>query len=134
MELNLNINLKMEPETAKALDNIATVLTAGAIALGGKKEVFLQWIAGHNDQPEGDPGDLPEEISDPAPAPAPKPEPVAQVSDEDLINAVAETKKTVPSAAIRDLFKAYDIPCSTKCPPEKRPSLLSDLKKLRDAQ
>ena len=62
------------------------------------------------------------------------PEEISDVSDEELINAVAETKKVVAAKEIRELFGKYGIPCSTKCPQEKRRSLIADLKALRDAQ
>ena len=141
--LKIQIEVNLGEKTQETLKEVLATWAAGAIALGGKKEAFLEHIKGSDrgccnckEDPKLEPA--------PAPAPAPEPEPAPAddmpadiadpISDEELINAVAETKKTVPATAIRELFKTYGIPCSTKCPQEKRAALVEDLKKLRDAQ
>lgn len=141
--LKIEITVKMSDETLKGLDNIATVITAGLIALGGKREDFLDYIKGTDGRCNAC-QEEPEPAPAPAPAPAPEPEPAPvddmpaeiadPISDDDLIAEVAETKKTVPAKTIKDLFGKYGIPCSTKCPQEKRAAFVSDLKALRDAQ
>jgi len=132
--LKIQIEINLGEKTQETLKEVLVSWAAGAIALGGKREEFLECVSSHckgdpePEQPQPDEPeepDMPEDIADPAPA---------EVSDEALINAVAETKKTVPATAIRELFKTYGIPCSTKCPQEKRAALVADLKKLRDAK
>lgn len=140
--LKIEITVKMSDETLKGLDNITTVITAGLIALGGKREDFLDYIKGADKGCGSCCEKDPEAAPAPAPAPEPEPAPVDDmpaeiadpISDDDLIAEVAETKKTVPAKTIKDLFGKYGIPCSTKCPQEKRAAFVADLKALRDAQ
>lgn len=138
----VNIEINLGEDTRKTLEDIANVLAAGAIALGGKKETFLSFIEkseskkesetesepekepDQNSKPEEDPvGDLPEDLADPVPA--------REVSDEELIGKVAEVKKTVPAKTIRELFNTFGISCSTACPQEKRVALLGALDNLK---
>jgi len=139
----LKIEINLGKETRECLLEVSASIAAGLIAIGGRKEDFLRAVSRNSEsekefrkesepekeskqEPEKEPiqepePDLPADISDP-------------ISDEAVIAEVAETKKTVAPKVIRELFDQYGIPCSTKCPQDKRAALIADLKKLRDAQ
>lgn len=139
--LKICIEINLGEKTQEALKEVLVSWAAGAIALGGKKEDFLGFVTGKDSgksEPAKESGKesepKPEPQKEPEKEPEDMPEEIADVSDEELINAVAETKKVVAAKEIRELFGKYGIPCSTKCPQEKRRSLIADLKALRDAQ
>lgn len=131
------IEINLGEKTQETLKEALVSWAAGAIALGGRKEDFLE-IVGKKSEPQKESGKesepKPEPAKEPEKEPEDMPEEISDVSDEELINAVAETKKVVAAKEIRELFGKYGIPCSTKCPQEKRRSLIADLKALRDAQ
>ena len=135
------IEINLGEKTQETLKEALVSWAAGAIALGGRKEDFLE-IVGKKSEPQKESQKESRKESEPKPEPAKEPEKepedmpeeISDVSDEELINAVAETKKVVAAKEIRELFGKYGIPCSTKCPQEKRRSLIADLKALRDAQ
>ena len=138
--LKICIEINLGEKTQETLKEALVSWAAGAIALGGKKEDFLDFFGTREEKPEPakEPAKEPGKESEPKPEPQKEPEDmpeeIADVSDEELINAVAETKKVVAAKEIRELFGKYGIPCSTKCPQDKRRSLINDLKALRDAQ
>ena len=134
------IEINLGEKTQETLKEALVSWAAGAIALGGRKEDFLELVDKQTkkSEPQKESGKesepKPEPAKEPEKEPEDMPEEISDVSDEELINAVAETKKVVAAKEIRELFGKYGIPCSTKCPQEKRRSLIADLKALRDAQ
>lgn len=138
------IEINLGEKTQETLKEALVSWAAGAIALGGRKEDFLEIVGKPGKKSESQKESEKESEPKPEPAKEPQKEPekepedmpeeISDVSDEKLINAVAETKKVVAAKEIRELFGKYGIPCSTKCPQEKRRSLIADLKALRDAQ
>ena len=138
--LKICIEINLGEKTQETLKEVLASWAAGAIALGGKKEDFLDFFGTREEKPEPakeagkESEPKPEPQKEPEKEPEDMPEEIADVSDEELINAVAETKKVVAAKEIRELFGKYGIPCSTKCPQDKRRSLINDLKALRDAQ
>jgi len=129
--LKICIEINLGEKTQETIKEALVSWAAGAIALGGQKEDFLKFVRNHG---EGESESKPEPQEEPEKEPEDMPEEISDVTDEELINAVAETKKVVAAKEIRELFGKYGIPCSTKCPQEKRRSLIADLKALRDAQ
>lgn len=139
--LKICIEINLGEKTQETLKEALVSWAAGAIALGGRKEDFLKFVGnpgeGESESPkesEKESESKPEPQEEPEKEPEDMPEEISDVTDEELINAVAETKKVVAAKEIRELFGKYGIPCSTKCPQEKRRSLIADLKALRDAQ
>lgn len=139
--LKICIEINLGEKTQETLKEALVSWAAGAIALGGRKEDFLKFVRnpgeGESESPkesEKESESKPESQKEPEKEPEDMPEEISDVTDEELINAVAETKKVVAAKEIRELFGKYGIPCSTKCPQEKRRSLIADLKALRDAQ
>ena len=131
------IEINLGEKTQETLKEALVSWAAGAIALGGRKEDFLDFVGKESEsqkESEKESEPKPEPQKEPEMEPEDMPEEISDVSDEELINAVAETKKVVAAKEIRELFGKYGIPCSTKCPQEKRRSLIADLKALRDAQ
>lgn len=139
--LKICIEINLGEKTQETLKEALVSWAARAIALGGRKEDFLKFVGNPGEtesespkEPEKESESKPEPQEEPEKEPEDMPEEISDVTDEELINAVAETKKVVAAKEIRELFGKYGIPCSTKCPQEKRRSLIADLKALRDAQ
>lgn len=52
------------------------------------------------------------------------------ISDEELLTFIAKAKTEHPVPAIKEVFAAYGITCSTACPQDKRQALMDDIAKL----
>lgn len=140
--IKIQIEVSLSDATLGAL-----ALLAGALA--SKKEDAQTGLPA----PAGEPAAAPAtktrktaatRTAKPAAEPEVKPEPEAApqaaetaaapedlpISDEELLTFIAKAKTEHPVPAIKEVFAAYGITCSTACPQDKRQALMDDIAKL----
>lgn len=131
IQVNINVTLDVSEKTAELIQSLIGAKPQAPAVEAPKPERKTRKVETKPaPAPEVKPDPAPEVKEDPKPAEAPEDLPPAEITDEQLREAVYIHRNRVSPTAVRAVFDRFGIHVSNECPQEKRAELIAAMEKL----